>query len=548
MMNGKKIIAILPAYNAEKTLERTVEAISKDIVDEIILVDDASTDNTYATAQKLCLTTFRHKKNRGYGANQKTCYLTALAAGADIAVMVHPDFQYDPSAIPELLLPLAYEKADAVFGSRMLIPQNALRGGMPFWKFIANIFLTVIENAVLHLHLSEYHSGFRAYNKKTLQTIPFELNSNGFVFDTEIIVQMKCAGLTIKEIPIATRYFPEASMIGFLKSLQYGLHILWTLLQYLVQKIHIKKIKKFQSLVQEHVSPCVQCGNTRMHVWKKATTQLQSFFSSHAYYITDTQVRHDTLYICTLCDCRFIDRTALGNVLQEHYAHQSLDTTYLKDIECRKKTFQHILAGFSSMQKKRGAFLDIGCGPGLLLSEAQKNGYQIYGIDLSPASVQYAQTILQLPHIACESFEFLDNQFPDEFFDSISALDVFEHVSDPARFLTLIQKKLKPDGVFCMTLLLGDSFCTRVSGKRWYALLPTHLQYHSNKALKDLCDRYGFTCVASNYYTRYLSLSSLIHRVSNRENLWIPSYLNTLSIPINFFDTRTVYLKKKSSY
>jgi glycosyltransferase involved in cell wall biosynthesis len=225
-----------------------VRAIPRDIVDDIILVDDASTDTTCAIAYKLRLTSYTHEKNKGYGANQKTCYVAALAANADIVVMVHPDFQYDPTVIPELVAPLAYNKTDAVFGSRMLIPKNALRGGMPLWKYIANKFLTAIENAVLSLSLSEYHSGFRAYTKNTLRTVSFTLNSDGFVFDTEIIVQMKCARLTIQEIPIATRYFPEASMIGFLKSSHYGLCILRTLFRYLLHIAHIKISKQFLPL------------------------------------------------------------------------------------------------------------------------------------------------------------------------------------------------------------------------------------------------------------------------------------------------------------
>ena len=237
MPNGKKIIAVLPAYNAAKTLERTVADISETWVDEIILVDDASQDNTVEVAEKLRLKVFVHAKNLGYGANQKTCYSEALKAGADIAVMVHPDHQYDPSAIPQLIQPLLNGQADAVFGSRMMTAGGALAGGMPYWKYLANIFLTKIENLVLGLKLTEYHSGFRAYSRKVLQTLPLEKNSNDFVFDTQIIVQLKVNGFKIKEVPIKTKYFPEASMIGLIKSLKYGLTILGVLGHYLLFKV-----------------------------------------------------------------------------------------------------------------------------------------------------------------------------------------------------------------------------------------------------------------------------------------------------------------------
>ena len=238
MIENKKVVVILPAYNAAKTLEKTVRDIPAGWVNDIILVDDASRDNTVEIAKKLGLKVFTHPVNRGYGGNQKTCYSEALKIGADIVVMVHPDFQYDPAFIPELVKPLVNNEADAVFGSRMLVPKNAIAGGMPYWKFVANIFLTFLENLVLGLHLSEFHSGFRAYSRRVLRAVPFEKNSDDFVFDTEIIVQMKKVGMyRIKEIPINTRYFPDASMINFFRSSFYGLSILLVMVKYLVWKI-----------------------------------------------------------------------------------------------------------------------------------------------------------------------------------------------------------------------------------------------------------------------------------------------------------------------
>lgn len=242
----KKVVAVLPAYNAAKTLARTVSDISRDWVDEIILVDDASQDETVLVAKGLGLKTFVHPANRGYGGNQKTCYKEALAAGAEIAVMVHPDHQYDPRLVPELVKPILAGEADAVFGSRMMIPRNALAGGMPYWKFIANIFLTFIENSILGLRLTEYHSGFRAYSRRALTAVALEKNSDDFVFDTEIIVQMKIAGMKIAEVPITTRYFPEASQISLARSIKYGLAILAVMKKYLLFKYKIKNYEQFK--------------------------------------------------------------------------------------------------------------------------------------------------------------------------------------------------------------------------------------------------------------------------------------------------------------
>lgn len=236
---SKKVVVVLPAYNAEKTLVATYNDIPKEWVDEILLVDDCSRDRTVEIAQTLGIHVVVHKKNRGYGGNQKTCYRTAMEElGGDIMVMVHPDHQYDPTIIPELVKPLLEDKCDAVFGSRML-GGRPIEGGMPKWKYFANLFLTMVENATFYIFLSEYHSGFRAYSKRYLQTVNIEANSDDFVFDTEIIAQGVAKNMLIREVPIQTRYFAEASQIGFWRSVRYGLAILKTMIFY---KLHKKKI------------------------------------------------------------------------------------------------------------------------------------------------------------------------------------------------------------------------------------------------------------------------------------------------------------------
>lgn len=234
-VDNKKIFIVLPAYNAEKTLLPTLEEIPSELNRNVILVDDNSTDNTVKIAEEAGLKVFRHEKNLGYGANQKTCYGHALKMGADIIVMVHPDHQYDGSVIPELVQPILEGKADAVFGSRML-GGKPLEGGMPWWKYIANIFLTAFANVVFCRYLTEIHSGFRAYSRKYLETVKFEENSNDFIFDTQIIAQGMANDLFFEEVPITTRYFPEASSINFLRSVKYGLGILWTLFIYFLYK------------------------------------------------------------------------------------------------------------------------------------------------------------------------------------------------------------------------------------------------------------------------------------------------------------------------
>jgi glycosyltransferase involved in cell wall biosynthesis len=231
MLAGLKIAVILPAYNAARTLERTVAEIPRDIVDEIILTDDASRDDTAERSRQLGLTTLVHEQNRGYGGNQKTCYAEALARGADIVVMLHPDYQYSPKLVAAMAAMIASGHYDAVLASRIL-GRGALRGGMPLYKYVANRFLTFAENILLGLKLSEYHSGYRAWSAKVLRALPLERCSDDFVFDNEMIALTAWAGFEIGEISCPTRYFAEASSINFRRSVTYGLGVLKTALDY----------------------------------------------------------------------------------------------------------------------------------------------------------------------------------------------------------------------------------------------------------------------------------------------------------------------------
>jgi len=235
-VQGKRVAVVMPAYNAEKTLHKAFDEIPKEWVDDIILVDDGSKDRTVETARLLPgVHVVVHERNTGYGSNQKTCYATALARGADICVMVHPDHQYDARVIPQLVEPIAAGTVDAMFGSRML-GGRPLEGGMPKWKYLANIFLTAIENATFYLYLTEYHSGLRAYSRHYLETVNVPAFSDDFVFDTEIIAAGIWKGMRIREVPIVTRYFDEASQINFVRSSVYGLSILGVMFRYKLQK------------------------------------------------------------------------------------------------------------------------------------------------------------------------------------------------------------------------------------------------------------------------------------------------------------------------
>jgi len=229
MLNDKRIIVVMPAYHAGRTLEATWRELPHEIVDEVIVVDDASDDDTVAVARSLGLDVILHPRNMGYGANQKSCYTEALARGADIVVMVHPDYQYDPRLVTAMAAMIASGVYDTVIGSRIL-GGGALRGGMPVWKYVANRLLTLFENMLLGAKLSEYHSGYRAFSRGVLDALPWQRNSDDFVFDNEILAQAIVGGFRIGEISVPARYFAEASSIDFPGSVRYGIGVVGTTL------------------------------------------------------------------------------------------------------------------------------------------------------------------------------------------------------------------------------------------------------------------------------------------------------------------------------
>ncbi len=242
-----KVVVVMPAYNAAKTLRMTYDDLPHHLVDRVIVVDDGSKDDTVRVARELGLRIFAHDRNYGYGANQKTCYREALKAGADIIVMVHPDYQYDPTLLPQVIAPIERGEADVVLGSRLLGGQP-MKGGMPWWKYVANRFLTRCENSTFGLRLAEYHTGYRAYTRDALESVNLETNSDNFIFDQEIMAQFVEVGSRVAEVPVPTRYFPQASSASFVQSSVYGLSILWLLFRYILHRTGVRRSRQFQSL------------------------------------------------------------------------------------------------------------------------------------------------------------------------------------------------------------------------------------------------------------------------------------------------------------
>jgi len=244
MIHGKRLVVVLPAYNAALTLQKTYEELPHEIIDEVILVDDASRDATVETARHLGIRTFVHPKNRGYGGNQKTCYSRALECGADIVIMVHPDYQYTPALVTAMSSLIAMGVYDTVLGSRML-GTSALKGGMPRYKYVSNRVLTLTQNILTGRKLSEYHTGYRAFSRSVLETLPLEENSDDYVFDNEMLTQVIAFGYSIGEVSCPTKYFPEASSISFSRSVTYGIGVLSVSLRYRLHRWGIRSDRLF---------------------------------------------------------------------------------------------------------------------------------------------------------------------------------------------------------------------------------------------------------------------------------------------------------------
>lgn len=244
MLHNQKVVVVMPAYKAEKTLERTLDDMWRDVVDDVILVDDASNDGTARLAKKLGLRVFVHDKNLGYGANQKTCYREALALGADIVVMLHPDYQYEPRLVTAMAAMIASKVYDVVLASRIL-GSSTLKGGMPLYKYLANRALTLFQNLMMGAKLSEYHTGYRAFSRAALETLPLLANSDDFVFDNQMLAQAVAFKYQLGEISCPTRYFAEASSINFRRSVTYGLGVVGTSITYRLWKCHLLRSRLF---------------------------------------------------------------------------------------------------------------------------------------------------------------------------------------------------------------------------------------------------------------------------------------------------------------
>ena len=539
---GARIIAVLPAYRAARTLEWTVAAIPREWFDQVILVDDASPDETVAVAERLGLKTFRHPVNRGYGGNQKTCYREALAAGADIVVMIHPDFQYDPAFAPGLIEPIVSGRRDAMFGSRMLEPGGARAGGMPWWKFMANVFLTRVGNLVLGLRLSEYHSGFRAYSRRALERVAIEFNSDNFVFDTEIIAQLKIAGCSIGEIPITTRYFPEASTVGLGRSVEYGLSFLGVLAKYLGHCLGLVPVPSFLLLDDSVAARCPACRSERHHILFPARPASgPAGDQSPSYLVTQGATGHGSILRCSECRLVYVPRAQTPELVRL-YRDQPLDREYLAEEQGRRRAARRLLRAIASRLAGGGRRLvDVGAGPGFFVDEARRIGWEAAGLEPGASWAAVARERLGAGVVEPGGLDVIA-AMADESLDVITAWDLLEHLEDPFYFLGLASRKLRPDGLLALTTPNIGSITARLARERWHALLPSHITFFTPATIQRALEASGFDLIYSRSYVRFFSLRYLAVRLGwRRASAW----LGRIIVPVNLGDDLEIYARRR---
>lgn len=509
---------VMPAYNAAKTLKVAYKSIPKNAADEIVLVDDYSSDNTIQVAKHLPLTVITHSRNRGYGGNQKTCYNYALENKADIVVMLHPDNQYDPSIINELILPIKEGNADVVFASRFIrnpIEGGPLKGGMPLYKYIANKLLTAIENFWLGTYFSEFHTGYRAYSGKILSKIPYWANSDDFVFDNEIIVQLVMIKAKFHEIAVKTKYFKEASSINFIRSSQYGIGILILLLKYSLYKMKLLNFPQFDFTVEKHrknlkknsvaITHCPNCKSKKRHI------------EIHGFPKWEGDI-----YQCEQCGLYYYDQHPKS--IKKHYKnfYRKNSSQYNMILELIIKNFRYKRMKFINRYyplKKKGSILDIETDRGDFLNFFKKRGWKVFGTQMNHNTIN---SIKRKFNITVDFGELPNLKYKKNSFSVITAFHVLEHIKNPFQYMKKIYNLLEPNGIFVVEVPQFEHALKFSYGSRWAALdIPNHLYHFDRIFLKKFLEDIGFTI---EFETEFSFEFSIFNVVQSWLNLWHKKY------------------------
>jgi glycosyltransferase involved in cell wall biosynthesis/2-polyprenyl-3-methyl-5-hydroxy-6-metoxy-1,4-benzoquinol methylase len=512
-----KVVITLPAYRAEATLAKTVADIPAGVADRLILVDDASPDNTAALARSMGIDVHVHPTNRGYGGNQKTCYTEALRAGADVVVLLHPDYQYDPKAVPLLIAPILGGDADMTFGSRFAGLGDPIGGGMPAYRYWGNRLTTILENLMLGARFTDMHSGMRAYTRACLLALPFLGYSDDFVFDSELLVDAVTTGQRVVEVPIPTRYTKESSSIAIWPSLRY----IGGSLAYCARRTLERGRRGRRSPVTSarRRSPrrlgrgplvereCALCGGHEHSLVFRATDPRPPTAEAFAC-TTDALGLHDDIVQCRRCGMV----SSLVPVGTEDVARAYVDVVderYLEEEGARRALFRWVAGRIGAYAVRGRRLLELGAGVGLFLDVARRLGWDVRGIEASKWAVEQGRARFDVP-LRQGLIEDLDE--PPGSADAVVMLDVLEHLADPLDALRRAREVVDEEGILALTTIDIDGPHARARGERWPWLIRSHLHCFSPATLAGMLERAGFRLVGWERVPRSFPLSYVARR------------------------------------
>jgi 2-polyprenyl-3-methyl-5-hydroxy-6-metoxy-1,4-benzoquinol methylase len=515
----RKVVITMPAYRAESTLAMTVAEIPPGVADGIILVDDASPDNTVELARELGITVYTHPENRGYGGNQKTCYVRALEEGADVVVLLHPDYQYDPKTVPLLIAPILAGHADMTFGSRFAGLGDPRGGGMPLYRFIGNRVTTTLENLMLGSRFTDMHSGLRAYTRDCLLSLPFLRYADDFSFDSQLLVDAVTSGQRVVEVPIPTRYAEESSSISIGGSLDY----VWHTLAYCARQAVARGRRGRRSppaLPNRRGAPrangpavaqrCVACGSEELVLLYSANAVGEA--TPAEYSCTSGALsQHDDILECPRCGMVSSRPTLAGEEILGRYA-QVVDETYLAEEEGRRKLSEWVLEVMEGYPVRGDRLLEIGSNVGLFLDTARAAGWQARGIEPSKWAVKTGRERFGL-ELVQKPLEQLAE--PPRSVDAVVLLDVLEHFVNPLEALRRIRPLLDDEGLLTLSTINLDGLHARMRGERWPWFIRPHLHYFTPATLDALLSKAGFRMVEWSLVPRSFHLSYVAKRMES---------------------------------
>lgn len=514
-----KIVITLPAYRAESTLERTVADIPEGVADLLILVDDASPDGTVRKARELGVHVVVHDENRGYGGNQKTCYTEALAAGADVVVLLHPDYQYDPKAVPLLIAPILAGDADMTFGSRFAGLGNPRAGGMPLYRFVGNRITTMLENLMLGARFTDLHSGMRAYTRECLLSVPFLSFTDDFAFDTQFLVDAVTTGQRVVEVPIPTRYSKESSSIQVGASLRYiASSLAHTARRTAVRgrqgrrwPVTLQGLRRGPLLGTSAPAPartCVLCGS-REHLLVYPANAGGDVAVDEFACTTDALGVHDDILQCTRCGLVSSASPLEDRELIERY-EQVVDEDYLSEEAGRRELFDWIVGRMGGFPVRGRRLLEVGANVGLFLDEARERGWQVQGIEPSRWAVERGRERfgVDLRQGTVEELDVVPGSS-----DAVVMLDVLEHLGDPVAALRTLRPALDDEGLLVLSTVDLSGRHARMRGADWPWFIRSHLWFFTPETLTAMLRQTGFRLVHWEHVPRDFHLSYLAHRI-----------------------------------